>query len=113
MSTEKKIGEGRENEYTRFFYEADRLKSFENWLFSDSANCSRKNAAQAGFIRTGTADELDKARCSLCFILLGEWRATDCPWEEHLKHSPQCHFAQLKRPEALLPRKEKTNLGLF
>lgn len=110
MSNKGPSDKKRKKGYMRFFHESDRLESFENWPFRDTANCSRKKVAEAGFIWTGTTDEFDKAQCFLCFKSLGDWKATDCPWAEHLKHSPNCRFAQLKRPEALLSTKERDEI---
>lgn len=96
--------------YMHLFREASHLESFKKWPFDEKANCSREKLVEAGFHWTGTADGLDKVRCFLCFRTLGEWNATDCPWAEHLKHSPKCYFAKLQRPEAFLSAKEKTSL---
>lgn len=37
--------------------------------------------------------------CFLCEKSLDGWEATDDPWIEHKKHSPNCQFAQLMSPE--------------
>lgn len=72
------------NDYMYFFRETNRLESFKKWPFDKGANCSRERLAEAGLFWTGTADALDKVRCFLCFKTLGDWNATDFPWNEHL-----------------------------
>lgn len=51
--------------------------------------------AEAGFFWC----EDDAAACFLCGKQLDGWERTDNPWTEHMKHSPQCAFVKLGRPE--------------
>lgn len=55
--------------------------------------------AEAGFFWCGTEQENDAAACFLCGKQLDGWERTDNPWTEHMKHSPQCAFVKLGRPE--------------
>lgn len=55
--------------------------------------------AEAGFFWCGTLQENDAAACFLCGKQLDGWEQTDNPWTEHSKHSPQCAFVKLGRPE--------------
>lgn len=55
--------------------------------------------AQAGFFYCGTSADDDTASCFLCGKVLDGWESTDDPWSEHRKHSPQCAFVRLGRPE--------------
>lgn len=55
--------------------------------------------AEAGFYWCGTMQENDAACCFLCGKVLDGWESTDNPWSEHKKHSPQCAFVKLGRPE--------------
>lgn len=90
-----------DNVHLKYFREADRLNSFVNWPFGDVSGCSREKLAEAGFFYDGMPEELDRVSCFLCYKSLGDWGANDCPWAEHIKHSPKCYFAILKMPEAL------------
>lgn len=55
--------------------------------------------AEAGFHFIGNKNEPDAVQCFLCEKSLDGWEATDDPWAEHSKHSPDCLFAQLMSPE--------------
>jgi hypothetical protein len=52
--------------------------------------------AQAGFLYEFKQDQ---TRCLHCNIVLKQWEDSDCPYLEHVRHSPDCPFAQgiLKR----------------
>lgn len=55
--------------------------------------------AEAGFVFTGTSKDPDSAQCCFCSKHLDNWEENDVPWLEHLKHSPQCLFAQMQKPQ--------------
>ncbi|XP_031617598.1 baculoviral IAP repeat-containing protein 5-like [Contarinia nasturtii] len=82
-----------------FFFEKDRKASFQSWPFSERQNCSITKMAQAGFYYAGSSTDDDTAACFLCGKVLDGWESTDDPWSEHKKHSPQCAFVKLGRPE--------------
>lgn len=56
--------------------------------------------AEAGFYWCGNERENDTAACFLCNKHLDGWEVDDDPWQEHLKHAPQCQFAKNHKPEA-------------
>lgn len=58
--------------------------------------------AEAGFYFVGDESEPDVVECFLCQKTLDGWEENDDPWSEHLKHSPNCQFAQLLCPEDAL-----------
>jgi hypothetical protein len=60
--------------------------------------------AQAGFLYEFKQDQ---TRCFHCNIVLKLWEENDCPYLEHVRHSPDCPFAQ-----AILKRKTDFELQL-
>lgn len=58
--------------------------------------------AEAGFYFTGNDKERDSVACFLCEKALDGWEATDDPWTEHVRHSPDCEFAKLMLAEEAL-----------
>ena len=52
--------------------------------------------AQAGFYHCNIKDDPDCVQCFVCFKTLNGWEINDDPFEEHLSHSQNCSFAQLK-----------------
>lgn len=55
--------------------------------------------AKAGFYFTGSKKEPDAVQCFLCEKSLDGWEPDDDPWAEHLRHSSNCEFAKLQKPE--------------
>lgn len=55
--------------------------------------------AQAGFYRTLNSSAPDDVECFVCFITLSGWEANEEPFEEHNAHSPECPFAQARKPQ--------------
>lgn len=50
----------------------------------------------AGFFYTGNSDEV---MCVECKVVLDEWEATDDPWTEHQKASPDCLLVKLHKSQ--------------
>lgn len=49
------------------FVEEERLKTFTNWQYNESQNCSALKMAEAGFFFTGgTREDDDAASCYVC-----------------------------------------------
>ena len=66
-----------------------RLLTFEKW--PRSIPVSPHDLAEAGFYYTGRRDAV---RCFNCHVYVEQWMPGDVPVEEHVKHSPNCQFAQ-------------------
>jgi hypothetical protein len=60
-----------------------RVKTFERW--SKQIGPGKEVLALAGFFYTGLDD---KVQCMACGVELQGWEATDEPWAEHGKWSP-------------------------
>ncbi|XP_050392846.1 baculoviral IAP repeat-containing protein 5 [Patella vulgata] len=75
-----------------------RLESFKVWPFDDDWKCTPQRLAEAGFYHCPTDQEPDAVCCFLCFKELDGWEPTDDPWEEHVKHSPNCPFLKINKP---------------
>lgn len=58
--------------------------------------------AEAGFYYIGSKHEPDAVQCFLCGKSLDGWEEEDDPWLEHKKHSSECKFAKLGKPECRL-----------
>lgn len=69
-----------------FFYEKDRIKSFDNWPFE---YISIQRLAAAGFYYLNRSDTV---RCHWCNIELSQWQPLDNPIIEHKKWSPKCRY---------------------
>ena len=67
-----------------------REDSFTNWPGQQSV----KEMSSAGFYFLG---HLDRVKCHICSVVLGEWKQTDEPWFEHAKHSRYCSFVLLHK----------------
>ena len=72
--------------------EEERLKTFKNWAFKSDANCSANNMASAGFYCVGTEQEVDLAKCYVCFKEIDGFEEDDDPKTYHYRH---CQFYQL------------------
>ncbi|XP_050303027.1 baculoviral IAP repeat-containing protein 5 [Anthonomus grandis grandis] len=83
-----------------FFNEDARKSSFKYWFAGSGDSCSISKMAEAGFIFTGSSKERDSAQCFYCKKELGGWEEDDNPWQEHLKHAPQCEFARMQKPQS-------------
>ncbi|ERL83839.1 baculoviral IAP repeat-containing protein 5-like isoform X1 [Dendroctonus ponderosae] len=81
--------------------EKAREATFTVWPFSSRQPCSIKKMAEAGFVFTGSYKDPDSVQCCFCTKQLNNWEANDEPWSEHLKHSPQCQFALMQKPQDL------------
>lgn len=66
--------------------------------------------AAAGFIYTGTEEELDSVQCFLCHKSLDGWEPNDDPWLEHLSHSSKCLYVKLGKPESELKCSDILNI---
>ena len=62
--------------------------TFINWPTISSGQ-NADELASAGFFFTRVKD---KVKCSTCNLKIGEWRYTDCPFFEHIRHNPKCLF---------------------
>jgi baculoviral IAP repeat-containing protein 5 len=95
--------------WSKTLREEDRLETFKcGWKFR-SGQCSAINMAKAGWYREPTWDE-DEVRCFVCFKELDGWKKDDDPWEEHRKHSPNCMFVRIGKPENELSVKDFLSL---
>nr|XP_003699803.1 PREDICTED: baculoviral IAP repeat-containing protein 5 [Megachile rotundata] len=82
------------------FWRASRLKTFEDWPFqSIDEPCNPEQMASAGFVFIGNKEEPDLAECFICSKQLDGWNSDDDPWNEHLKHQPECPFIKLGKPD--------------
>lgn len=66
--------------------------------------------SEAGFYFSGNERDPDSATCFFCYKQLDNWEENDDPFKEHRKHSPQCAFIQLNRPESQLLVSENLEL---
>lgn len=82
-----------------YFWEKDRLNSFTKWPFDESKACNKAKMAEAGFYFNGNDNEPDIATCFACSKTLDGWEPQDNPWNEHIKHAPQCIFVKFGKPE--------------
>jgi len=80
---------------------SNRVKTFQNWPFSEEDNCTPERMAEAGFYGCGGSKEPDLARCFVCRKELDGWEPSDDPWEEHKSHARgRCGYVNLnKKPE--------------
>ncbi|KAL1469176.1 hypothetical protein MTO96_004891 [Rhipicephalus appendiculatus] len=83
----------------------NRLASFERWPFiGGDCLCTPERMSEAGFYHCPTAEELDLARCYVCFKELGCWEQGDDPFNEHSR-STDCAFVRMnKKAEDLTVR---------
>ncbi|XP_054008306.1 baculoviral IAP repeat-containing protein 5 [Hylaeus anthracinus] len=82
------------------FWKNGRLKTFEQWPFQSSDNsCNPNQMAAAGFHVIGGKEEPDLVQCFICSKQLDGWDPDDDPWDEHVKHQPQCQFVKLNKPD--------------
>lgn len=63
--------------------------------------------AEAGFYWCGKTPEDDTVACFTCHKKLDNWKRTDNPWTEHMKHSSECAFIKLG-----LPKTHLTDVGI-
>ncbi|KAH9390121.1 IAP repeat-containing protein 5 [Tyrophagus putrescentiae] len=78
--------------------ELKRLATLKGWPHKRGA-CTKEKMAQAGFYRTLNSSAPDDVECFVCFITLSGWEANEEPFEEHNAHSPECPFAQARKPQ--------------
>lgn len=81
----------------------NRLASFKNWPFPETAKCCAKNMSEAGFYWIG----VDSAKCYYCSKELDGWEENDDPTLEHEKHAAYCPFVKYKA----IHRNEELNVG--
>ncbi|XP_061192415.1 death-associated inhibitor of apoptosis 1-like [Saccostrea echinata] len=67
-----------------------RMKSFNDWSYSDDEKPSIDALAKAGLFYTG---KNDTTQCWFCGNLLEEWEPEDKPKEEHDANFPKCMLA--------------------
>ncbi|XP_076241700.1 baculoviral IAP repeat containing deterin [Calliopsis andreniformis] len=85
------------------FWTSGRLKTFKQWPFQSPDNtCNPERMAAAGFISVGDKNEPDLVECFICTKQLDGWDPDDDPWNEHVKHQPQCPFVLLNKPDETL-----------
>ncbi|OAD60685.1 Baculoviral IAP repeat-containing protein 5.2-B, partial [Eufriesea mexicana] len=83
-------------EHDSTFWKIGRLKTFEDWPFQSSDNsCNPEQMAAAGFFVVDGKEEPDLVECFICSKQLDGWDPDDDPWNEHIKHQPQCPFVRL------------------
>ncbi len=68
----------------------DRLKSFDTW--PKQMRPQKHVLAKAGFVYSGKSD---KVYCFNCRIVLHDWEASNEPWSEHEKWSPDCSYLKI------------------
>ena len=56
----------------------DESLNLKNWL--------RQDSSMKGFS--------DTCRCFFCGLVVHSWETHDDAFEEHLKHSPKCHYVE-------------------
>ncbi|RWS12917.1 survivin-like protein [Dinothrombium tinctorium] len=96
-----------EGKDSRMISEKQRLLTFESWPFT-TGPCVKEKMAKAGFYRCD--ERSDAVRCFCCFKELDQWSHNDEPWDEHIKHSKNCFFAQLQKEEQHLTVDEVKNV---
>jgi baculoviral IAP repeat-containing protein 7/8 len=67
-----------------------RLATYDLWPLSLKQR--PQELADAGFFYTGMAD---RVICFCCGLGLCKWEEEDQPWEEHVKHKPDCEFVRM------------------
>ena len=55
--------------------------------------------AQAGFYKLDIPGESNATRCFVCFKIFSNWERNDDPFDEHLRHSANCAFANLNKSQ--------------
>uniref|UniRef100_A0A1B6LMW8 Uncharacterized protein n=1 Tax=Graphocephala atropunctata TaxID=36148 RepID=A0A1B6LMW8_9HEMI len=88
-----------ENLKNDYVWEFPRYKSFTKWPYKRNAKCLPANMAEAGWYCTNNDPDDPTAKCAFCLKELSGWESTDDPWSEHSKHSGQCAFVKLGKPE--------------
>ncbi|XP_076183472.1 baculoviral IAP repeat containing deterin [Ptiloglossa arizonensis] len=82
-------------EVSSTFWKVGRLKTFDLWPFQSSDNsCNPEQMAAAGFFAIGGKSEPDLVECFICSKQLDGWDPDDNPWNEHIKHQPECAFVK-------------------
>jgi hypothetical protein len=96
----------------RFFFMTARLESFRElgWIFT-SGSCDAEQMAAAGFYKLNATD--DNVSCAFCDKKLCVWDKDDKPFELHRKHSPECLYAVIGKPEPDLDLRELILLARF
>ncbi|XP_046143314.1 baculoviral IAP repeat-containing protein 5 isoform X1 [Osmia bicornis bicornis] len=80
------------------FWKVGRLKTFKHWPYqSIQHSCNPAKMATAGFYAIGGEKEPDLVECFVCSKQLDGWDPDDDPWQEHLKHQPECPFIKLNK----------------
>ena len=73
--------------FLQFCKESSRMKTFSTW--PKQMNPKPDELAKAGFFYEGVSDT---CRCFFCGVIVHNWEIKDEAFEEHLKHSPKCHY---------------------
>ena len=68
----------------------DRRITFKKWSVQNTGQTANEMAS-AGFSLI-QAQNFDTVTCKFCSIRLSNWQPTDCPFIEHVRHSPECPF---------------------
>ena len=68
---------------------SSRMASFNTW--PKQMNPKPEQLVKAGFFYEGVSDT---CRCFFCGLVVHNWEAHDDALEEHLKHSPKCHYVE-------------------
>ena len=85
-------------------------QAYESWLsrrmtFVDwpaiSSGQHADELASAGFFYTRNKDYV---KCTTCYLKIGDWKYSDCPFFEHIRHNPKCSF---------MKKREKTYVDLL
>lgn len=73
--------------FVEFCKQSSRMKSFSTW--PKQMNPKPQDLARVGFFYEGVSDT---CRCFFCGIIVHNWEVKDDAFEEHKRHSPNCHY---------------------
>ncbi|GAB6032528.1 Baculoviral IAP repeat containing [Chamberlinius hualienensis] len=71
--------------------ESERVKTFKGWPVTF---IRLEDMARAGFVYL---KQEDRVQCVYCYGIVGQWEEGDNPFQDHLKHFPQCRFIRGER----------------
>ena len=78
--------------FLQFCKQSCRMKSFSTW--PKQMNPRPEQLARVGFFYEGVSDT---CRCFFCGVIVHNWESKDDAFEEHMKHSPNCHFIEFQK----------------
>ncbi|XP_060070474.1 uncharacterized protein LOC132550425 [Ylistrum balloti] len=81
-------------------HEATRRETFNSW----NGRHDIDSLIEAGLFYTG---DQDIVRCFYCDIGLAEWNRDDDPWQEHARHSHECHFLLRVKGQAYVDQEQR------